>query len=75
MPMMQAVKLGPLEAIIDEELERSCAERSERELAAEAITDSSAADTSAGGAATEGTQAEEGAQLAGKIDEMASRVR
>ena len=31
--------------------------------------------TSAGGAATEGTQAEEGAELAGKIDEMASCVR
>ena len=31
--------------------------------------------TSAGGAATERTHAEEGAELAGEIDEMASRVR
>ena len=31
--------------------------------------------TSAGGAATERTHAEEGEELAGEIDEMASRVR
>ena len=31
--------------------------------------------TSPGGAATEGTQADEGADLAEEIDEMASRVR
>ena len=43
---MQIVErsLGPLEAIIDKELERSCVERSERALAAEAITDSSTAE-------------------------------
>ena len=42
-PMMQIVEkpLGPLEAIIDKELGRSCVERSERVLADEASTDSS----------------------------------
>ena len=48
-PVMQPVQiverpLGPLEAIIDKELERSCVEMSERALADEAITDSSTAE-------------------------------
>ena len=36
--------LGPLEAVIDKELERSCVERSERVLAGEATADSSTAE-------------------------------
>ena len=46
MPPVQMVErpLGPLEAIIDKELERSCVERSERVLADKAIGDSSTAE-------------------------------
>ena len=49
MPAMQPVQivertLGPLEATIDKELERSCVERSERVLADKATGDSSTAE-------------------------------
>ena len=49
MPVMQLVQivertLGPLKTIIDKDLERSCVERSERELADKPIADSSTAE-------------------------------
>ena len=76
-PVMQPVQivempLGPLEAIIDKELERSCVEKSERVLADD-ITDSSTAER--GKTRQQVEQRLEGAELAGQIDEMASRVR
>ena len=70
--------LGPLETTIDRELERRFVEGSERVLAVEGhcrLVDRRNEGTSAGGAATEGTQAEGGAELASEIDEIASHVR
>ena len=70
--------MGPLKTIIDKELERSCVERSERLLADEATADSSTVERKVRQQveqATEGTQEAEGAELAGEIDERASRVR
>ena len=82
-PLMQPVQivekaLGLLKTIIEKELGRSCVEKPERVLGRRShcrLVDHREEGTSAGWATTEGTQAAEGAELAGKIDEMESRVR
>ena len=70
--------LGPLKTIIDKELERSCVEMVRASSGRQGhcrLVDRGEEGTSADGAATEGTQAAEVAELAGEIDEMESRVR
>ena len=73
---MQIVErpLGPLKTIIITELERSCVERSERVLAAEAITDSSTAERKVRQQVEQRLKErkQRRAELVGKIDEMAS---